>query len=82
LKAKTRRILPGKNNLPPDDPVQLAGCRPRATAQSHFLDLCARLGHDDPVKAAPTAELSLDFYLWRTRMLVAKLTTTSIAEHQ
>jgi type II restriction/modification system DNA methylase subunit YeeA len=28
----------------------------RATAQSHFNDLCALLGHDDPVKADPTGE--------------------------
>jgi hypothetical protein len=28
----------------------------RATAQSHFLDLCALLGHDDPVSADPTGE--------------------------
>jgi hypothetical protein len=28
----------------------------RATAQSHFLDLCALLGHDDPVTADPIGE--------------------------
>jgi type II restriction/modification system DNA methylase subunit YeeA len=28
----------------------------RATAQSHFLDVCALLGHDDPVSADPTGE--------------------------
>ena len=28
----------------------------RATAQSHFIDLCALLGHDDPIKADPTGE--------------------------
>jgi type II restriction/modification system DNA methylase subunit YeeA len=28
----------------------------RATAQSHFLDLCALLGHDDPVSADPIGE--------------------------
>jgi type II restriction/modification system DNA methylase subunit YeeA len=28
----------------------------RATAHSHFLDLCAMLGHEDPVKADPTGE--------------------------
>jgi hypothetical protein len=28
----------------------------RATAQSHFLDLCALLNHDDPVQADPTGE--------------------------
>lgn len=28
----------------------------RASAQSHFLDLCALLGHDDPVTADPTGE--------------------------
>ncbi len=28
----------------------------RAAAHSHFLDLCALLGHDDPVKADPTGE--------------------------
>lgn len=28
----------------------------RAAAQSHFLDLCALLGHDDPVTADPTGE--------------------------
>src|SRR5712692_5472284 len=28
----------------------------RATAQSHFLDLCALLGHDDPVSADPVGE--------------------------
>jgi hypothetical protein len=34
-------------------PVELTE---RATAQSHFLDLCALLGHDDPIKADPTGE--------------------------
>lgn len=29
----------------------------RASAQSHFIDLCALLGHDDPVTADPTGEL-------------------------
>jgi type II restriction/modification system DNA methylase subunit YeeA len=28
----------------------------RATAQSHFLDICALLGHDDPVSADPVGE--------------------------
>jgi type II restriction/modification system DNA methylase subunit YeeA len=28
----------------------------RATAQTHFLDLCALLGHDDPVSADPAGE--------------------------
>jgi type II restriction/modification system DNA methylase subunit YeeA len=28
----------------------------RATGQSHFLDLCTLLGHDDPVKADPLGE--------------------------
>jgi len=28
----------------------------RAAAQSHFLDLCAVLGHDDPVAADPTGD--------------------------
>jgi type II restriction/modification system DNA methylase subunit YeeA len=28
----------------------------RATAQSHFLDLCALLGHEDPVSADPLGE--------------------------
>ncbi|HEU5274255.1 MAG TPA: type IIL restriction-modification enzyme MmeI, partial [Xanthobacteraceae bacterium] len=28
----------------------------RAAAQSHFLDLCKVLGHDDPVKSDPTGE--------------------------
>ena len=28
----------------------------RATAQSHFLDLCALLGHDDPVTTDPKGE--------------------------
>lgn len=28
----------------------------RAAAQSHFLDVCALLGHDDPVKADPQGE--------------------------
>jgi type II restriction/modification system DNA methylase subunit YeeA len=28
----------------------------RAAAQSHFLDLCALLGHDDPISADPTGE--------------------------
>ncbi|WP_201159497.1 class I SAM-dependent DNA methyltransferase [Rhodoplanes elegans] len=28
----------------------------RATAQTHFLDLCAMLGHDDPVTADPAGE--------------------------
>jgi hypothetical protein len=28
----------------------------RAAAQSHFLDLCALLGHDDPVSADPAGE--------------------------
>jgi type II restriction/modification system DNA methylase subunit YeeA len=28
----------------------------RATAQSHFLDLCSLLGHDDPIKADPKGE--------------------------
>lgn len=28
----------------------------RASAHSHFLDLCALLGHDDPIKADPTGE--------------------------
>jgi hypothetical protein len=28
----------------------------RAAAQSHFLDLCALFGHDDPVTADPTGE--------------------------
>jgi type II restriction/modification system DNA methylase subunit YeeA len=28
----------------------------RATAQSHFIDLCAMLGHDDPIAADPTGE--------------------------
>lgn len=28
----------------------------RATAQSHFLDLCALLGHEDPVSADPVGE--------------------------
>jgi hypothetical protein len=28
----------------------------RATAQSHFIDLCALLGHDDPIKADPRGE--------------------------
>ena len=28
----------------------------RATAQSHFIDLCALVGHDDPVAADPTGE--------------------------
>src|SRR5258708_8894443 len=34
-------------------PVALTDC---ATAQSHFLDLCALLGHDDPVAADPIGE--------------------------
>jgi hypothetical protein len=28
----------------------------RAAAQSHFRDLCALLGHDDPIRADPTGE--------------------------
>ncbi len=28
----------------------------RATAQSHFIDLCALLGHEDPISADPTGE--------------------------
>jgi type II restriction/modification system DNA methylase subunit YeeA len=28
----------------------------RATAHSHFIDLCSLLGHDDPIKADPTGE--------------------------
>jgi hypothetical protein len=28
----------------------------RATAQSHFNDLCVLLGHDDPIKADPTGD--------------------------
>lgn len=28
----------------------------RATAQTHFNDLCALVGHDDPIKADPTGE--------------------------
>jgi hypothetical protein len=28
----------------------------RATAQTHFIDLCALVGHDDPVTADPRGE--------------------------
>jgi hypothetical protein len=28
----------------------------RAAAHSHFLDICALLGHEDPVTADPTGE--------------------------
>jgi hypothetical protein len=35
---------------------KLVALTERATAQSHFLDLCSLLAHDDPIKADPKGE--------------------------